>query len=311
MQVNYTSPAILGEGFAQGVKMAQNSENMAIRREEAARARAKYEDDMQFIPLDKIAQGIPNDMQQGMMQIAESGGYITEINGVKGAHKHKLGEFMKDFSSNKLWQAMALQSSLDMIDKAMEEGKGQLEQLGQVVKKDLAEYQWQIQKLHKDAKAENRPVEMSKVRAYEDKIKKYQAENPAYAQLQELSKQMEQLVQLRSQRATSFGMIDDGYKKDVEKFGKEKALMIAMGKLDRRQLMLQQKAEERQLMLQQKAEEAKIIGDRQIRVAKAKSKMKDGGASGFTPLPNTTKDGGASGFTPLPNTKSRFTIEEE
>ena len=301
MQVNYTSPAVLGEGFAQGVKMAQNSENMAIRREEAARARAKYEDDMQFIPLDKIAQGIPNDMQQGMMQIAESGGYITEINGVKGAHKHKLGEFMKDFSSNKLWQAMALQSSLDMIDKAMEEGKGQLEQLGQVVKKDLAEYQWQIQKLHKDAKAENRPVEMSKVRAYEDKIKKYQAENPAYAQLQELSKQMEQLVQLRSQRATSFGMIDDGYKKDVEKFGKEKALMIAMGKLDRRQLILQQKAEEakiisdRQIRVakaksKQKAEEAKIIGDRQIRVAKAKSKMKDGGASGFTPLPNTTKD---------------------
>ena len=126
---------------------------------------------------------------------------------------------------------------------------------------------------------------MSKVRAYEDKIKKYQAENPAYAQLQELSKQMEQLVQLRSQRATSFGMIDDGYKKDVEKFGKEKALMIAMGKLDRWQLMLQQKAEEE-----------KIIGDRQIRVATAKSKMKDGGASGFTPLPKT---------------KSRFTIEEE
>jgi len=59
-------------------------------------------------------------------------------------------------------------------------------------------------------------------------------------------------------------------------------------------------------MLQQKAEEEKIIGDRQIRVAKAKSKMKDGGASGFTPLPNTTKDGGASGFTPLPNTTKDF-----
>ena len=262
MQVNYTSPAVLGDAFAKGVGMAQNEENMAIRREEAIRLRAKYEDDMQFIPLDKIAQGIPNDMQQGMMQIAESGGYVTEINGVKGAYKHKLGEFMKDFSSNKVWQATALDSSINLINKGMEEGTAQVNQLQGVVQKDLAAWQWEIQQLHKKANAEGKPVSMEAVYKYEDKIKKYQAENPAFAQLQEITKQMQQLVELRSQRLTAAGKINDTYEKDVEQFGKETAFQIAIGKADRRQLMLQQKREE-----------ANIAADAQVRAYAAKKGM--------------------------------------
>jgi len=236
MQVNYTSPAILGESFARGMDMRDRHQTAAIQREQAVQARAKYEDEMQFIPIDKIAQGVPPDLQEPMFQIAEGNGYISEINGVKGAHKYQLQNFMKDFAQNKLWQASVLESSTTKMQEILQPMKEQFGQVQQQVQSDLAEYESKIKDIKMAAAQTGKPVENSKIRAIEEQVRKYQTENKAFAAYKQLEQQITQLTDLHLQRINSLGMIEKGYEEDVKKYGKENALRLYNNMTSRREL---------------------------------------------------------------------------
>jgi len=235
MNVPYTSPAVLGEGFAKGIEMYNQSQQAALNRNQALHAKLQYEKAMEFIPLDKIAKGIPPDLQEPILKIAEGGGYIKEINGVNGVHKYQLQNFMKDFARNKLWQATVLEEASNMIAERLEPAKQEYQQLQAQVQSDLAEYQGRIKDIKGREAKLGYPLN-SQIRKIEEEMRQYQTTSPAFAKMKQLESDIMKATELHLKRINALGMIETGYENDTKKYGRENALKLYQGMVSREAL---------------------------------------------------------------------------
>ena len=239
-------PAALNEGI-KAIGEAFSPE-AAISRQQAVMARKQFEMTMKPITLDDIASKTAPDLWQPMQKLAEANGIVEEHNGVKFIRQGALRQFHDEFSKNKVWQAQILDESTKNI-------MGQLEQFSKPhaeLQKDLemrkSDWAYRTQQAMEatDAKGNKMPVNVKALDAIRKEQMEYQASD-SFKKMQSLEQQMVALKGQHMKRIQALGLIDEGFKKDVQTYGQEEALKISMYGSDyRRQLDRQLKEEKLQ-----------------------------------------------------------------
>ena len=234
--MQYTSPAILGEAFSKGVQDADRMQEPALKMEQAKMVRAQYEDSMKPITLDEIGAKTSPDLWQPLERLAGSNGYIEEQNGTRFIRKGKLKEFYNELKTNAVWQAQAMDEADKQIVSLMAPVQETLGNHKQRWENVVNEYKTKIANaVDKDGN----PIQ-TQINKLELEFQKQQQENPDYRAIQTLSPELTKLMGMHKRRMTTLGILDQGFKSDVEKYGEQDALRLATNQTTRQKLDIQQ-----------------------------------------------------------------------
>jgi len=238
----YTGPAALNEGIrAIGDVFSPET---AMNRQKAIMVKQQFEQTMKPITYDELAAKTSPDLWPSIQKMAESNGYAEEHNGVKFIRQGNLQEFHKQLGQNKVWQAQLLEESSKINQSKLDQIKPQFEQATKQWEASIAIYKYKAQQELEKAKEEGRPPDVPLLTKLEEQIKEAQGKYPVYKQMTQLGQQMEQTMGAYKKRITSLGLLDEGFKKDVEKYGEPDAVKIALNPEYRRQLDLKIKQDD-------------------------------------------------------------------
>ena len=232
------TPAALGQGFSQGISDYNNSQVAALNAQRAQEAKQEYEESMKPIDIKEAFQGVPDFLQPTFMKLAKSQGIIEQNGQNVFIRKGKIQELQKGFTSNKVLQAGVLQEALQGLDAQNAELEKAGSQLKPVI--DKFEESWKQRALK--LKDKDGKVDAMKLEALKKEREEFMANSPEYQQYNQLS-QVAKKTAVNKMRTLQFlGIIDDGFKKDAEKWGTEEAMKAATSIEYRQQLI--QKDEE-------------------------------------------------------------------
>jgi hypothetical protein len=217
------TPAALGQGFSQGIQDFNNSQVAAINAQRAQTAKLEYEESMKPIDIKEAFQGVPDFLQPTFMKLAKSQGIIEQNGQNVFIRKGKIQELQKGFTSNKVLQAGVLQDALQGLDAQ----NAELEKAGSQIKPviDKFEESWKQRALKLKDKDGN--VDAMKLQALEKEREEFMANSPEYQQYNQLSQVAKKTAVNKMKTLQFLGIIDDGFKKDAEKWGTEEAMKAA------------------------------------------------------------------------------------
>ena len=224
--MQYTGPSALNEGIkAIGESFSPET---AISRQQAVMAKQQYEMTMKPITLDEIASKTAPDLWGPMQKLAETSGIVEEHNGTRFIRAGNLKQFHEELGKNNVWKAQLADESAKINQARIDELGAQLKPVQAEYQKSIAKIQWDMEQEVNKAKEEQRPVDYEKMMKFQDKIKEVQGSLPHYKQMTQLQQQIESTMGSYKKRITQLGLIDEGFKKDVEKYGQDEAVKIAL-----------------------------------------------------------------------------------
>ncbi len=243
--MEYTGPAALNEGI-KAIGEAFTS-RPAISLQDLMQ-RKQLEQAMKPITLDELKAKTPPDLYEPMMKLAGSNGLIENVNGIQFIRQHNVKDFHKTLSENKVWQQMILDDSIKNSNALIEQRLPELEQ--RKAKHEARLRYWDDQRKKAmattDAKGNQMAPNMKAIDSIDREMAEYQ-QGDEYKQMMSLEKQLMGIKELQKRRLQSFGINEDGFKKDTETYGSDEALKIAIyGTNYRRQLDRQLKEEKLQ-----------------------------------------------------------------
>ena len=243
--MEYTGPAALNEGI-KAIGEAFTS-RPAISLQDLMQ-RKQLEQAMKPITLDELKAKTPPDLYEPMMKLAGSNGLIENVNGIQFIRQHNVKDFHKTLSENKVWQQMVLDESIKNSNALIEQRLPELEQ--RKAKHEARLRYWDDQRKKAmattDAKGNQMAPNMKAIDSIDREMAEYQ-QGDEYKQMMSLEKQLMGIKELQKRRLQSFGINEDGFKKDTETYGSDEALKIAIyGTNYRRQLDRQLKEEKLQ-----------------------------------------------------------------
>lgn len=240
--MEYTGPAALNEGI-KAIGEAFTS-RPAISLQDLMQ-RKQLEQAMKPITLDELKAKTPPDLYEPMMKLAGSNGLIENVNGIQFIRQHNVKDFHKTLSENKVWQQMILDDSIKNSNALIEQRLPELEQ--RKAKHEARLRYWDDQRKKAmattDAKGNQMAPNMKAIDSIDREMAEYQ-QGDEYKQMMSLEKQLMGIKELQKRRLQSFGINEDGFKKDIETYGSDEALKIAIyGTNYRRQLDAQKRTE--------------------------------------------------------------------
>lgn len=238
----YNGPAALNEGIrAIGDVFSPET---AMNRQNAIMYKQQFEQTMKPLTLDEIASKTAPDLWGPMQKLAEANGIVEENNGVKFIRQGNLRQFHDDLGKNKIWQAQLLDESSKLNKSKLDEITPQFETAKKQWEASIAIYKYKAEQEMAKAKEEGRPPDVPALMKLEEQIKEAQNKYPVYKQMMTLGQQREAIMGSYKKRITSMGLLDEGFKKDVEKYGEPDAIKIALNPEYRRQLDMQRMKDE-------------------------------------------------------------------
>ena len=243
--MEYTGPAALNEGI-KAIGEAFTS-RPAISLQDLMQ-RKQLEQAMKPITLDELKAKTPPDLYEPMMKLAGSNGLIENVNGIQFIRQHNVKDFHKTLSENKVWQQMILDDSIKNSNALIEQSLPELQQRKAKHEARLSYWEDQRKKAMTttDAKGNQMAPNMKAIDAIDREIAEYQ-QGDEFKQMTSLEKKLMGIKELQKRRLQSFGINEEGFKKDTEKYGPEEALKVSMYGSDyRRQLDRQLKEEKLQ-----------------------------------------------------------------
>ena len=257
------TPAALGQGFTQGISDYNNSQVAALNAQRAQTAKLEYEESMKPIDIKEAFQGVPDFLQPTFHKLAKSQGIIEQNGQNVFIRQGKIQELQKGFTSNKVLQAGVLQDALQGLDAQ----NAELEKAGSQIKPviDKFEESWKQRALKLKDKDGN--VDAMKLQALEKEREEFMASSPEYKQYNQLSQVAKKTAVNKMKTLQFLGIIDDGFKKDAEKWGTEEAMKAASDVRYRQSLIQRDREDAARAWLQprQKLEETRIEGRKEVK----------------------------------------------
>jgi hypothetical protein len=217
------TPAALGQGFSQGISDFNNEQTAALNAQRAQIAKQQYEDSMKPIDIKEAFQGVPDFLQPTFHKLAKSQGIIEQNGNNVFIRKGKMQELQEGFAKNKVLQAGVLQEALQGLDSQNAELEKAGSQLKPVI--DKFEESWKQRALK--LKDKDGHVDAMKLQALEKERAEFMANSPEYQQYNQLSQVAKKNAVNKMKTLQFLGIIDDGFKKDAEKWGTEEAMKAA------------------------------------------------------------------------------------
>lgn len=243
--MEYTGPAALNEGI-KAIGEAFTS-RPAISLQDLMQ-RKQLEQAMKPITLDELKAKTPPDLYEPMMKLAGSNGLIENVNGIQFIRQHNVKDFHKTLSENKVWQQMILDDSIKGLEGSIQQSLPELQQRKSKHEARMRYWDDQRKKAMEttDAKGNKIAPNMKAIDSIDREMAEYQ-QGDEYKQMMSLEKKLMGIKELQKRRLQSFGINEEGFKKDTEKYGPEEALKVSMYGSDyRRQLDRQLKEEKLQ-----------------------------------------------------------------
>lgn len=217
------TPAALGQGFSQGISDFNNEQTAALNAQRAQIAKQQYEDSMKPIDIKEAFQGVPDFLQPTFHKLAKSQGIIEQNGNNVFIRKGKMQELQEGFAKNKVLQAGVLQEALQGLDSQNAELEKAASQVKPMIDKFEASWKQRALKL----KDKDGHVDAMKLQALEKERAEFMANSPEYQQYNQLSQVAKKNAVNKMKTLQFLGIIDDGFKKDAEKWGTEEAMKAA------------------------------------------------------------------------------------
>lgn len=217
------TPAALGQGFSQGIQDYGNQQTAALNAQRAQIAKQQYEESMKPIDIKEAFQGVPDFLQPTFHKLAKSQGIIEQNGQNTFIRKGKIEELQKGFTSNKILQAGVLQEALQGLDSQ----NAELEKAGSQLKPVIDKYEESWKQRALKLKDKDGKVDAMKLEALKKERDEYMANSPEYQQYNQLSQTAQKNAVNKMKTLQFLGIIDDGFKKDAEKWGTEEAMKAA------------------------------------------------------------------------------------
>jgi len=257
------TPAALGQGFSQGIQDFNNSQVAALNAQRAQVAKQQYEESMKPIDIKEAFQGVPDFIQPTLVKLAKSQGIIEQNGNNVFIRQGKIQELQKGFAGSKLLQAGVFQEALQGLDAQ----NAELEKAGSQIKPviDKFEESWKQRALK--LKDKDGHVDYMKLQALEKEREEFMANSPEYQQYNQLSQVAKKTAVNKMRTLQLLGIIDDGFKKDAEKWGTEEAMKAASDVRYRQSLIQRDREDAARAWLQprQKLEETRIEGRKDVK----------------------------------------------
>lgn len=219
----YLTPAALGQGFSHGIQDYGNSQVAALNAQRAQVAKQQYEESMKPIDIKQAFEGVPDFLQPTFHKLAKSQGIIEQNGQNTFIRKGKIEELQKGFTSNKILQAGVLQEALQGLDSQ----NAELEKAGSQLKPVIDKYEESWKQRALKLKDKDGHVDYMKLQALEKEREEFMASSPEYQQYNQLSQTAQKNAVNKMKTLQFLGIIDDGFKKDAEKWGTEEAMKAA------------------------------------------------------------------------------------
>lgn len=219
----YLTPAALGQGFSQGIQDYGNQQTAALNAQRAQVAKQQYEESMKPIDIKQAFEGVPDFLQPTFHKLAKSQGIIEQNGQNTFIRKGKIEELQKGFTSNKILQAGVLQEALQGLDSQ----NAELEKAGSQLKPVIDKYEESWKQRALKLKDKDGKVDAMKLEALKKERDEYMANSPEYQQYNQLSQTAQKNAVNKMKTLQFLGIIDDGFKKDAEKWGTEEAMKAA------------------------------------------------------------------------------------
>jgi hypothetical protein len=217
-----TSPAILGQGFQQGLAIGGELQRTAL---DAAQIRAQQNDlqmNQKPIVLDQFAKNIPSYLQKPMLDYAAANGVIEQNGDMKFIRASKAKELLSGFKNDMVAQAAVYEQA----NKNAMDARGELQ-----AKYDDHKSRVDAWMAQKQAEAQNamiddpsnpgkKIVDQAKRYKIEAEIKKFQTENPDAVAIQKLKPQIDELGNVMMSTNTVQKTLDDRFVSLEKSLGK-------------------------------------------------------------------------------------------
>lgn len=224
--MQYTGPTALNEGI-KAIGDAFTS-RPAISLEDIIK-RKQLEQSMKPITLDELKAKTPPDLYEPMMKLAGSNGLIEDVNGIKFIRQHNVKDFHQTLSQNKVWQQMILDDSIKGLEGSIQQSLPELSQ--RKAKHEARMRYWEDQRKKAmettDANGNKMAPNMKAMDSIDREISEYQ-QGDEYKQMTSLEKRLMGIKELQKRRLQSFGINEEGFKKDTEKYGPDEALKVSI-----------------------------------------------------------------------------------
>ena len=234
----YTSPAILGEGFQQGLAIGGDLQRTALDAQTLRAASEEIRQKQKPIPVEKFMEQVPDFLRPHVLSLAESSGVVEQNGDMKYVRAGAGQGFIDQFKTNKVWQATAYDKANQDLQKTLSPMQQQYGVHKQRVEAWMAQKKMEYENaVVKDPKNEGKSI-IDAVKRFkiEAEVKEFQEKHPDVIGMKQLEKQITDVSGKRMKTLQVLGLIDDGFKKDVEKYGEEPAIRIAQGLTTRQKL---------------------------------------------------------------------------
>ncbi len=230
---------------------ALKREQIAISREAAAMKKQEYEEGLKPVKVSEFSRGMAPEMWQPIYETAKNMGIVKGQGQDEYFHKRDLQEFGENLKKNSIAKAQILTKSMSLLDQERGGLQQQAQAIGGRIKEFEESWKFRMQQLQKDAGEKGEPINFPKKAALEKEMKEFESQG-LYQQYEQLAKMVAGITDKHFRVQHQLGILDDIYKKDAEKYGKEVALRIHSNMMTREQA-------DRILLRQKKEEEARAV----------------------------------------------------
>jgi hypothetical protein len=207
------SPAILGQGFQQGLAIGGELQRTAL---DAAQIRAQQNDlqmNQKPIGLDQFAKSIPSYLQKPMLDYAEANGVVEQNGDMKFIRASKAKELLSGFKYDLVAQAAVYEQANKMAQAAKSELQSKYDDHKSRVDAWMTQKQAEAQSAMIDDPANpgKKIVDQAKRYKIESEIKKFQTENPDAVAITKLKPQIDELGNIMMSTNTVQKTLDDRF----------------------------------------------------------------------------------------------------
>lgn len=258
---------------------ALKREQIAISKEAAMMKRQEYEEGLKPVKVSEFSRGMAPEMWQPLYDTAKNIGIVKGQGADEYFQKKDLQEFGENLKKNSIAKAQLLSKSMELLNKERGAVLQKAQQTKETIEKFQSSWQYEYDKLKSDAANESKksgksvPINYDKEKALMEKKAAFLAEGHL-DKFNEYSKIVTNITDKHFKYQHLLDILDEGYKEDVKKYGKEDALLLHTGLtsrdyLDRKQQKMKQE-EHYSAMADYVAATQPIIQKRQLALQEAK-----------------------------------------
>jgi hypothetical protein len=220
---------------------ALKREQIAISREAAAMKKQEYEEGLKPVKVSEFSRGMAPEMWQPIYETAKNMGIVKGQGQDEYFHKRDLQEFGENLKNNSIAKAQLLSKSMELLDKERGEYLQKALQAKETIEKFQNSWDAKYQKLQMEADETSKKLG-KKVGIDYNKEKALNEEKAAFIKeghldrFKEYSKISTNITARHFLYQEKLDLLDDQYKEDAKKYGREDALRLHQNLVNRASL---------------------------------------------------------------------------